>query len=40
MSNEHHLNLYYKDDCLPDPQWLESYREAIANNKSYLVFEG
>lgn len=28
------------DDCLPDPQWLESYREAIANNKSYLVFEG
>ncbi|MFM6182975.1 MAG: glycosyltransferase family 2 protein [Dolichospermum sp.] len=28
------------DDCLPDPQWLASYGEAIANNKSYLVFEG
>ena len=28
------------DDCLPDPQWLESYGEAIANHKSYLVFEG
>ncbi|MFM6530798.1 MAG: glycosyltransferase family 2 protein, partial [Dolichospermum sp.] len=21
------------DDCLPDPQWLASYGEAIANNK-------
>jgi GT2 family glycosyltransferase len=28
------------DDCIPDPQWLEAYVEAIVNNKHYLVFEG
>jgi len=28
------------DDCLPDPQWLEAYAEAIAAYPSNLVFEG
>ncbi len=28
------------DDCLPDPQWLEAYADAIAAQPSCLVFEG
>ena len=28
------------DDCLPDPQWLEAYAEAIVEHPEYLVFEG
>jgi GT2 family glycosyltransferase len=28
------------DDCLPDPQWLAAYTEAIIKESSYLVFEG
>ena len=28
------------DDCLPDPQWLQSYATAITNDPSRLVFEG
>lgn len=28
------------DDCLPDPQWLKAYSEAIAANPASLVFEG
>lgn len=28
------------DDCLPDPQWLEAYAEAIKQNPDYLVLEG
>jgi GT2 family glycosyltransferase len=32
--------VFTDDDCLPDPQWLEAYEGAIANNPSCLVFEG
>lgn len=32
--------VFADDDCLPDPQWLEAYAEAIANYASCLVFEG
>ena len=28
------------DDCLPDPQWLEAYAEAIVAQPDSLVFEG
>jgi len=28
------------DDCLPDPQWLEAYAQAILANSSCFVFEG
>jgi GT2 family glycosyltransferase len=31
---------FVDDDCLPDPQWLKSYGEAITANPDYLVFEG
>jgi len=32
--------VFTDDDCLPDPQWLEAYREAIAAETACLVFEG
>ena len=32
--------VFTDDDCLPDPQWLAAYAEAIAANPSCLVFEG
>ncbi|MEQ9372277.1 MAG: glycosyltransferase [Coleofasciculus chthonoplastes F3-SA18-01] len=28
------------DDCLPDPQWLEAYTQAIVAESSCLIFEG
>ena len=28
------------DDCLPDPQWLKAYAEAIVNFPNYQVLEG
>jgi GT2 family glycosyltransferase len=31
---------FLDDDCLPDPQWLKSYVEAIAAEPNYSVFEG
>ncbi len=32
--------VFTDDDCLPDPQWLKAYAEAIAADSSCLVFEG
>jgi GT2 family glycosyltransferase len=32
--------VFTDDDCLPDPQWLTSYSEAIAQNINCSVFEG
>ncbi|MEQ8536747.1 MAG: glycosyltransferase [Coleofasciculus sp. D1-CHI-01] len=32
--------VFTDDDCLPDPQWLEAYRKAIAAQTACLVFEG
>jgi GT2 family glycosyltransferase len=32
--------VFTDDDCLPDPQWLEAYVNAIAADSSCLVFEG
>lgn len=32
--------VFTDDDCLPDPQWLEAYQEAIAHHQDYSVFEG
>jgi GT2 family glycosyltransferase len=31
---------FLDDDCLPDPQWLKSYVEAISAEPDYQVFEG
>jgi len=28
------------DDCLPDPDWLTGFRDAIATNPAFSVFEG
>lgn len=28
------------DDCLPDPQWLQAYAQAIVDQSPCLVFEG
>ena len=28
------------DDCLPDPQWLKAYTQAIVAESSCLIFEG
>lgn len=32
--------VFTDDDCLPDPQWLMAYRDAINNQINYLVLEG
>jgi glycosyltransferase involved in cell wall biosynthesis len=32
--------VFTDDDCLPDPQWLTAYAEAISTEMSYQVFEG
>ncbi|MEL7067681.1 MAG: glycosyltransferase [Cyanobacteria bacterium J06581_3] len=32
--------VFTDDDCLPDPQWLEAYVEAIREKTDCLVFEG
>lgn len=32
--------VFTDDDCLPDPQWLKAYHEAIISYPDYLVFEG
>ena len=31
---------FVDDDCLPDPQWLEAYATAIADQPSCIVFAG
>ncbi|NDJ24012.1 glycosyltransferase [Nostoc sp. B(2019)] len=32
--------VFTDDDCLPDPQWLEAYMQAIVADSSCCVFEG
>lgn len=32
--------VFTDDDCLPDPQWLEAYAEAMVDLPDYQVFEG
>lgn len=32
--------VFIDDDCLPDPQWLEAYEQAIIAEPFCLVFEG
>lgn len=32
--------VFTDDDCLPDPQWLQAYAEAISTNPNCLVLEG
>ncbi|MBD2308309.1 glycosyltransferase [Chroococcidiopsis sp. FACHB-1243] len=32
--------VFTDDDCLPDPQWLAAYAQAMITQRSYLVFEG
>jgi GT2 family glycosyltransferase len=32
--------LFTDDDCLPDPQWLMAYSDAVEQHRNYNVFEG
>ncbi|OYQ63518.1 family 2 glycosyl transferase [Pseudanabaena sp. SR411] len=32
--------VFTDDDCLPDPQWLETYAKNIISEMNYLVLEG